>query len=130
RDASEGSVTDRDLPEPINRRARHVISENARVIEAVAALRVGDARAFGALMNASHASMRDDFDVSTPEVDALVEIARHEPGVFGARLTGGGFGGSIVALAQADDAAAAAVRIGDAYPRPANIRPTILVPLL
>jgi galactokinase len=129
RDAADASLARADLPAPIDRRARHVVTENARVLAAVAALRAGDARAFGTLMNASHASMRDDFEVSTPEVDALVEIAQREPGVFGARLTGGGFGGSIVALAQADAATAAAGRIAAAYERRTNIPPTILVPV-
>jgi galactokinase len=130
RDASDASLADMALPEPIDRRARHVVTENARVMQAVAALRAADARAFGALMNASHVSMRDDFEVSTPEVDALVDLAQREATVFGARLTGGGFGGSIVALAEAGGAPAAAIRIAGAYRQRTNIEPTILVPLL
>jgi galactokinase len=86
-----------DLPEPLGRRARHVVTENARVLAGVAALTAGDAGAFGRLMDASHASQRDDYAVSIPEIDALVDSARHH-GATGARLTGGGFGGSIVAL--------------------------------
>jgi galactokinase len=87
------------LPEPLNRRARHQLTENRRVLDALAALEKGDAAAFGQLMTGSHASQRDDYKVSVPAVDTLVEAAlRH--GALGARLTGGGFGGSIVALVE------------------------------
>lgn len=89
------------LPLPLSKRARHVVSENQRVRDAAAALERGDAAACGALMIASHASLRDDFEVSMPEVDAIVERAMHVPGTFGARLTGGGFGGAVVVLKQA-----------------------------
>ncbi len=85
------------LPEPLNRRARHVVTENQRVLDGVAALRAGDIARFGALMNDSHRSQRDDYEVSIPEIDALAESAQRH-GAIGARLTGGGFGGSIVAL--------------------------------
>jgi galactokinase len=86
------------LPEPLRRRARHVVSENARVLQAVEALRPD---AFGALMNASHASLRDDFEVSTPALDRLVALLQVHDAVFGARLTGAGFGGACVALCRA-----------------------------
>jgi len=82
----------------LRRRARHVITENARVRDGVQALATGDVAAFGAAMTASHASLRDDFEVSTPAMDAAVTSWLSQPGVFGARLTGGGFGGCIVAL--------------------------------
>jgi len=88
-----------DLREPLNRRVRHCLSEHVRVLNAVEALRTGDARSFGAAMNESHASMRDDFEISLPEIDALVESARLF-GAVGARLTGGGFGGCIVACVE------------------------------
>jgi len=88
------------LPPPLDRRARHVVTEDARVLRAVAAMKQGDLGALGRLFDASHASMRDDFEVSVPEVDRLVQLARAEPGVYGARLTGGGFGGAIVVLAR------------------------------
>ncbi len=84
------------LPDRIARRARHVVSEVALVRAAVDALRAGDLVVFGRLLDASHASLRDDFDVSTPEVDRVVEAARAR-GALGARMTGGGFGGSVVA---------------------------------
>jgi galactokinase len=88
------------LPPPLDRRARHVVSENARVLQAVSALERGDTATLGALFNASHASMRDDFAVSIPEIDAIVERALEQDAVYGARLTGGGFGGSVVCLVR------------------------------
>ncbi len=88
------------LPEDLWRRARHVVRENQRVLDAVAALRGGGLEAFGALMYASHESLRDDFSVSTPELDLLVELARRTEGVLGSRLTGAGFGGSSVSLVR------------------------------
>ncbi len=91
------------LPEPLRRRARHVVTENQRVLEAVTALRDQDLSLLGRLFNASHDSERDDFEVSVPPVEAIVNAARGEAEVFGARLTGGGFGGSVVALASKSD---------------------------
>jgi galactokinase len=84
-------------------RARHVVSENQRVLETVEALRAGEAGRVGELMSASHASLRDDYEVSTPDLDALVE-ALDEAGGLGARLTGAGFGGCVVTLADRDRA--------------------------
>ena len=103
------------LPDPLARRARHVITENDRVLAAVAALAARDLRTLGELFAASHASMRDDFEISLPAIDTLVAIACADPDIYGARLTGGGFGGAIVALAKAGTAAAAARRIIDQY---------------
>jgi galactokinase len=97
------------LPEPVRRRARHVVSENARVLEAADGV---DGERFGALMNAAHASLRDDYEVSIPALDALAQALRDQDGVLGARMTGAGFGGACVALcrtAQAGEAAAAAL---------------------
>ncbi|MBI3210461.1 MAG: galactokinase [Candidatus Solibacter usitatus] len=98
----------RDAPEiPDNlsgnprRRAQHVLEEIARTREAAAALISGDLTQFGSLMNASHASLRDLFEVSCVELDTMVEIARRQPGVYGARMTGGGFGGCTVNLVDA-----------------------------
>ncbi|HEY9835112.1 MAG TPA: galactokinase [Stenomitos sp.] len=87
-----------DLPEPHRRRARHVITEDNRVLEAIQGV---SAERFGELMNASHASLRDDYEVSVPALDTLVAILQETPGVFGARLTGAGFGGACVALVEA-----------------------------
>jgi galactokinase len=116
------------LPDPLGRRARHVVTEDARVLEAVEAMREGDAARLGQLFYASHASMRDDYAVSIPEIDLLVELARGENGVLGARLTGGGFGGSIVALARAGAARGVAERVAAAYALHSGQRPTVLVP--
>ena len=85
------------------KRARHIVLENARVLEAVRALREEDFATFGRLMYDSHLSMRDDFEISTPELDAFVEAAR-ETGALGARLTGAGFGGCAIALIAAAEA--------------------------
>jgi galactokinase len=116
------------LPEPLNRRARHVVTENARVLAAVKALRAGDAAEVGRLFLSSHASLRDDFEVSTSEVDALVETTKSIPGVYGARITGGGFGGAIVALIEAGRG----IEIGDVVVNRHNRRfanpATVIVP--
>jgi len=85
------------LPSPLDRRARHVVSENLRVLRGVEALRRQDARAFGELMTQSHRSLAQDYEVSLPELDALVEEALRA-GAYGAKLTGAGFGGAVVAL--------------------------------
>jgi galactokinase len=100
--ASLRDVTDPEsveqLPSPLRERARHVVRENLRVLEAVRGV---DAARFGQLMNDSHTSLRDDYEVSIPELDALVAALRAAPGVVGARLTGAGFGGATVALCRA-----------------------------
>ena len=85
------------------RRAEHVICENERTVAFAAALARGDAAEAGQLMNASHASLRDLFEVSCPELDAMAAIAQRHPACWGARMTGGGFGGSAVALVKADE---------------------------
>ena len=97
------------LPEPHNRRARHVLTENRRVLAALDA----SAERFGGLMNESHASLRDDYEVSSSALDALVDSLQRAPGVYGARLTGAGFGGACIALVhkgEASHAASAALR--------------------
>jgi galactokinase len=96
RDVSDISIAD-ILPEPLRRRVRHVVSENARVLLAASC---HDATEFGILMNASHASLRDDYEVSVPELDQLVVLLQAHPHVYGARLTGAGFGGACVALCE------------------------------
>jgi galactokinase len=115
RDADAAQVRD----EP---RARHVVSENDRVLRAAEALRSGDLDELGALLTASHASLRDDFEVSTPELDLLAaELER--AGAPGARLTGAGFGGCVVALAREADAAGIAARAADAYRAATRLEP-------
>ena len=99
------------------RRARHVVSENERVLDCVTALQRGDAPRVGQLMNASHDSLRDDYEVSGPELDLLVGLARAQEGVYGARLTGAGFGGCVVALARAEAAHSAMETIIAQYSR-------------
>jgi len=99
---ADAQAADR-LPEPLRRRARHVLSENARVDAMIAALDAGDLQEAGALLDASHASLRDDYEASVPEVEATV-AALKRAGAAGARMMGGGFGGSVLALLPPDAA--------------------------
>jgi len=89
------------LPDLIFRRCRHIVTENARVLEAERALKSGDFVACGKAMNASQASMRDDFEITCPEIDFLATLAQGLEGVYGSRMTGGGFGGCTVSLVEA-----------------------------
>jgi galactokinase len=116
------------LPEPLGRRARHVVTEDGRVGQAVAAMRAGDLDRLGELFYASHASMRDDYEVSVPEIDLIVALARGDSAVYGARLTGGGFGGSVVMLARRGEGHRAAPRIAAEYARRSGQSPKVLVP--
>ena len=93
------------------RRARHVVGENARVTAAVDAIERGDAAALGRLLNASHASLRDDFEVSLPAIDRIVDVAQRDRDVYGARITGGGFGGSVLLLVKAGTGRVTAERV-------------------
>jgi len=90
------------LPELTFRRCRHIVTENDRVLCAGAALDAGEVEEFGRLMNASHVSMRDDYEISCRELDILVELAWRVEGVLGSRMTGGGFGGCTVSMVRAD----------------------------
>ncbi len=116
------------LPSPLDRRVRHVVTENQRVLDAVAAMRANDADALGALFSASHASQRDDYECSVAAIDQLVAIAQADPAILGARLTGGGFGGSIVALVRTGESPAAAARVAGEYLRRSGHAATVLVP--
>jgi len=109
------------------RRARHVVTENARVLEAVKVLEAGDLERFGFLMNASHDSLRDDYEVSSKELDALVEIARKQPGVLGARMTGAGFGGCTVNLVKADAAKAFAGAVAKGYQETMGLKAEVYI---
>ena len=100
------------LPKPLRGRARHVVSENDRVLRAVELI---DAASFGELMNASHTSLRDDYEVSIARLDRLVELLQTQSGVHGARLTGAGFGGACVALCVEGEARAVGERVLDQY---------------
>ncbi len=113
------------LPPEIARRARHVVEENARTLAAADALEAGDFVECGRLMNASHASLRDDYAVSCPELDLMVELALGAPGVYGARMTGGGFGGCTVSLVEATAAEAFVERVGPAYEEATGLKPMI-----
>jgi galactokinase len=117
RDTTSAQLEAADMPDLVKRRAAHIVGENERVFEALADLRQGGAEAFGRLMSASHESSRHNFENSTPELDALVEIALAQDGVLGARLTGGGFGGAIVALVQQNQITAIAAAIEHEYTR-------------
>jgi galactokinase len=95
-----------EMPDNVRRRCRHVISEDNRVLAAVEAFRAGDLARFGQLMREAHISLRDDFEASCKEIDILVDLANQQRGCFGARLTGGGFGGCTVNLVAAENAEA------------------------
>jgi galactokinase len=105
-----------DLPGALRRRVRHVVTENERVRSSVDALRDGDFDAVGARMFESHASLRDDYEVSCRELDVVVDIAWKTEGVVGARMTGGGFGGSVVALVSSQAVDDFRARVGREYP--------------
>lgn len=109
------------------RRAQHVISENQRVLDAVKALNQGNAAALGLLMNESHASMRDDYEISRKEVDQMVAIAQAQPGCYGARMTGGGFGGCAVALVAEDQVENFKDRVMQEYHAKTGLNPKIYV---
>jgi galactokinase len=105
------------LPDPLLRRARHVVSENERVRAAVEALHEGDLTALGKLFYASHASLRDNYEVSSPELDAIVEIVSNVEGVYGARMMGAGFGGSALILVRSNRMEALVQTLAAEYPR-------------
>src|SRR5580704_729683 len=115
------------LPKTIYRRCRHVVSENRRVLDAAKALESGDPDGFGRLMYASHASLRDDYEVSCQELDLLVELTSSSPGIYGARMTGGGFGGCTVNLVRAEHAAAFEAQMARTYQQATGIAPDIYV---
>jgi galactokinase len=105
------------LPNTLLRRARHVVTENERVLAAVAALRRDDLETLGKLLYASHASLRDDYEVSSPELDAIVEITSMIDGVYGARMMGAGFGGSALILVRSDGLEALVRTLATEYPQ-------------
>lgn len=115
------------LSEVVARRCRHVVTENARVEAFARALEGGDEAALGGLMAASHDSLRDDYEVSCPELDTLVALARAAPGVVGSRMTGGGFGGCTVNLVQADRLSAFLAHLEAGYPRVSGRIPRVFV---
>ncbi|GEE03758.1 galactokinase [Gordonia spumicola] len=115
----------RTIDDPLlRRRARHVLTENRRTLDCASALATGDVRAFGAAMSASHASMRDDFEITTPAIDAIVAHAVSS-GAHGARMTGGGFGGSVIAVASPEAADRTETGLPDLIEEAGHPRPTV-----
>jgi galactokinase len=104
-----------------------VVTENARTLEGAERLRAGDAARFGELMNASHQSLRDDYAVSSPQLDLLVAAAQAVPGVYGSRLTGAGFGGCTVTLAAPDVVDDITAAVSSAYEATFGITPSIYI---
>jgi galactokinase len=119
--------TQRDLPDLLRRRATHIIAENERVRRAVDLLVGGDGAGFGDLLNASHESSRQNFENSTLELDLLVSIAQQLPGVLGARLTGGGFGGATITLCERAAAESAAEQLAQRYRAETGISSRVLI---
>ena len=129
RDVEPGEFARRadELPERLRRRARHVITENARVAEAAAALTASDLGAFGRAMNESHFSLRDDYEVSCAELDLMAELGRGRPGVYGARMMGGGFGGCTVNLVEEGAVEGFFREVPAAYERETGLKPALYV---
>lgn len=129
RDVSVGEFEEYadELPEIIRRRARHVVMENDRTLTAAEAIKHNDMEEFGELMWESHISLRDDYAVSCPELDILVEMAENLKGVLGARMTGGGFGGSTVNLVRRDKLEEFTKKISVQYQKAKGVAPKILV---
>jgi galactokinase len=129
RDVSESDLSRNAgrLPAALARRARHVVTENMRVLLAAEALESGNMQRFGELMYQSHLSLRDDYQVSCPELDVMVELARVIPGTIGARMTGGGFGGCTINLVERDAVAEFVRRISKAYQQRTSITPEVYV---
>jgi len=119
RDATLDQLAQLD-DERVQRRARHIITENQRTIDAATAMRSGDAVALGRLMNASHTSLRDDYSVSSPALDRMVDMAQQVDGCLGARMTGGGFAGAAVALVRTEQTPAFIADLSDNFAAPAE----------
>lgn len=117
------------LSAPFSKRARHVITENQRVHAAVKALERNELTELGRLLNESHDSLRDDFQVSSPAIDQLVEIARCEPDVLGARITGTGFGGAVLVATTSEEPLQQAQHIAQLYARETQKHPHVVMPV-
>jgi galactokinase len=116
-----------ELSEVVRKRCRHVVFENQRVLDSVVALKSGRLEDFGALMNASHISLRDDFEVSCPELDLLVKLALETNGVLGSRMTGAGFGGCTVSLVHKDAVTSLTSRLNADYTARFKLVPGVFV---
>jgi galactokinase len=127
RDVTTAMIDDAgdDLEPVLARRARHVVDENDRVLQAAVALEAGDHERAGRLFSASHASLRDLYQVSSPELDTLVEVAEAVPGVFGSRLTGAGFGGCTVTLVRRDAIGALSDAVRERYAAKSGLTPQV-----
>jgi galactokinase len=125
RDATLQMLDAAHLESLIDKRARHIIGEDDRVLECVAVLRAGNLAAAGRLMDASHCSLRDLYEVSSVELNTMVELLRAQPGCYGARLTGAGFGGCAVALMAAGALEAAIPIVAEAYQSRTNLTPAL-----
>lgn len=121
----EFEAQDSDMPEVPRKRARHILTENGRVLTAIEALRADDLPKFGQLMNESHESLRRDFEVSSNELDLMAELARQQKGVLGARMMGGGFGGCTINLLESGPHTDFAKKISDSYYSVTGIVPDI-----
>ena len=126
-DLTDLEVAGHSLSEILLKRARHVVSENDRVLKAVRDLEKGDLERFGRLMVASHESLRDDYEVSCRELDVLVELALKQPGVLGARMTGAGFGGCTVNLVLAGAAESFAEAVQEGYSKATGLNAEVYV---
>ena len=124
-DVATFAARENELDATTRQRARHVVTENARTLQAAELLERGDVESVGALMDESHRSLRDDFEVSRPELDTMVALARREGSCLGARMTGAGFGGCAVALVRREDADAFARSVARAYADAVGIKPSV-----
>ncbi len=109
------------LPSPIRERCRHVVFENQRTLDAARAIAAGNLQKAGELFNASHRSLKELYEVSSPELDRIVEVAQNVPGVYGARMTGGGFGGAAIAMLRPDAFGELCSRLDELYYRMQNM---------
>jgi len=124
---SELKQSGNELDPVIYRRARHIVTENARTLQAAGAMRIGDSTQLGRLMNLSHISLRDDFEVSSDALNAMVECAQLQASCFGARMTGGGFGGCAVALVEQETAADFALAVEKCYRAKTGREPQVFI---
>ncbi len=129
RDVSPQELTEKGkgLTEVVYRRAKHVVMEDQRVLDAIDAMRAGDVVKLGQLLDASHVSMRDDFEITNEALNIMVSIARPKPGCYGARMTGGGFGGCAMALVDAGKAEKFAAAVAHDYQAVTGLTPSVYV---
>jgi galactokinase len=122
-----GAEYNQRRPQIVRKRCRHVITEDERVLKAVRALEEQDVSLFGNLMGESHASQRDDFEVSCDELDLMVELAVRVEGVYGARMTGAGFGGCTINLVNAEAVEDFQAKVASGYERATGRKPEVYV---